>query len=148
VPGNQNPLVPGLNIASPAEDCQMSTTDERVEVLKTALYAIGVYRDHGRDYGELVDAEAAINQEDLPGLESRLVDSLLGTDNPATNKPHSVSSAEAAIKTHPLVLEMKSHLRAIVKQKNEAYTQATAARLEAMARIAFLSALPEPELAS
>lgn len=103
------------------------------------LAMIEAYHTASTKYAECVADEMGL--EDRRPLEKqRAVLKIMLETNPATNKPHSASSAEAVVETDPDYMQYRVFQRETVVEKNTAYAAMTAARLRAELGIALIHA--------
>ena len=109
----------------------------RAQWIAQAHEAIGALEAAGKDY------EAALIRENNLEAErtewrTLAVQSLIGTDNPATGKPHSASSAEAAVGASAEYLARGAALAELVARRHLTGTLITAYRLRGELAIACL----------
>lgn len=79
-----------------------------------------------------VETEADVRRTTL---RAELTDSLIGSDNPATGKPHSATSAEKAAEQTQVYLLAKEAARLATKVSRTAWVQYEVARLRAQASV-------------
>lgn len=113
---------------------------QRNSVSNFARVAIVDYLRHQNLYAACAQQERELN-DTMPVLVNEMVGNLLGTENGATKKPHSVSSAEEAVKVDPRYLERRRHLRDVVFKKDSEYAEAEACRLNARLAIALIESI-------
>lgn len=84
-----------------------------------------------------VDAVDAETEADVrrTTLRAELTDSLIGSDNPATNKPHSATSAEKAAENTQVYLTAKEAARVATKAARTAWVTYEVAKLRAQASV-------------
>ncbi len=97
--------------------------------------AIDTMEEMGRIWIEATDAEARADVARVT-LRAELTDSLIGSDNPATGKPHSATSAEKAAEAAAEYMAAREAAREATKAARLAYVTFECAKLRARAAVA------------
>lgn len=106
-----------------------------------AAAAIVALEEAGERKADAV-ARCIVLEDQRPVIKARCVAEWVGAENPINGKPHSASSAEAIIESHPVYAEHRALQRQAEVDKILAFARYDAAKLRATLAVGLAVELP------